>query len=339
MPNPVISVIGSVVGAIVMIFALATAMAYMTLIERKVVGRIQVRFGPNRVGPFGFFQPLADLIKLLLKEDIVPAQADRPVFTLAPMISLVVAFAAFAVIPVGSQISIFGWNVPMRLADPNIGILYVFAVSELGVYGIVLGGWASNNKYSLLGGVRSSAQIISYALAMGISIVGVLIITGSLSLEAIVRHQSGFWISYIPRWNIFVQPLAFVIYVIAAVAEVNRAPFDLPEAEQELVAGYHTEYSSMRFAMYFMAEYINMITVSAVAATVFLGGWTGWNVAGGLPWFLLKVAAYMYFFIWLRATLPRLRYDRLMKFGWYVLLPLALLNLAVTAIVVVVGNY
>jgi NADH-quinone oxidoreductase subunit H len=336
---PLISIIGSVVGAIVMIFALATGMAYMTLIERKVVGRIQVRFGPNRAGPFGFFQPLADVIKLILKEDIVPAQADRPVFTLAPMISLAVAFAAFAVIPIGSQISIFGWNVPMRLADPNIGILYVFAVSELGVYGIVLGGWASNNKYSLLGGVRSSAQIISYALAMGMSIVGVLIFTGSLSMEAIVRHQSGFWIGFLPRWNIFVQPLAFVIYVIAAVAEVNRAPFDLPEAEQELVAGYHTEYSSMRFAMYFMAEYINMITVSAVAATVFLGGWNGWNIAGGLPWFLLKVAAYMYFFIWLRATLPRLRYDRLMKFGWYVLLPLALLNLAVTAIVVVVGNY
>ena len=336
---PLISIIGNVIGAIVMIFVLATGMAYMTLIERKVVARIQVRLGPNRVGPVGFFQPLADVIKLILKEDIVPAQADRPVFTLAPMISLVVAFAAFAVIPVGKDISIFGWNVPMRLADPNIGILYVFAVSELGVYGIVLGGWASNNKYSLLGGVRSSAQIISYALAMGISIVGVLIITGSLSMEAIVRHQSGFWFSYVPRWNLFVQPLAFVIYVIAAVAEVNRAPFDLPEAEQELVAGYHTEYSSMRFAMYFMAEYINMITVSAVAATVFLGGWNGWNVAGGLPWFLLKVAAYMYFFIWLRATLPRLRYDRLMKFGWYVLLPLALLNLAVTAVVVVVGNY
>ena len=336
---PLISIIGNVVGAIVMIFALATGMAYMTLIERKVVGRIQVRFGPNRVGPFGFFQPLADVIKLILKEDIVPTQADRPVFTLAPMISLVVAFAAFAVIPFGNVLSVFGQNVPLRLADVNIGILYVFAVSELGVYGIVLGGWASNNKYSLLGGVRSSAQIISYALAMGISIVGVLIITGSLSMEAIVRHQSGFWFSYVPRWNIFVQPVAFVIYVIAAIAEVNRAPFDLPEAEQELVAGYHTEYSSMRFAMYFMAEYINMITVSAVAATVFLGGWNGWNVAGGLPWFLLKVAAYMYFFIWLRATLPRLRYDRLMKFGWYVLLPLGLLNLAVTAVVVVVGNY
>ena len=335
---PIISVIGSVVGAIVMIFALATAMAYMTLIERKVVGRIQVRFGPNRVGPFGFFQPLADVIKLILKEDIVPAQADRPVFTLAPMISLVVAFAAFAVIPFGNVLSVFGWSVPLRVADVNVGILYIFAVSELGVYGIVLGGWASNNKYSLLGGVRSSAQVISYALAMGMSIVGILIITGSLSMEAIVRHQSGFWIGFLPRWNIFVQPVAFVLYVLAAVAEVNRAPFDLPEAEQELVAGYHTEYSSMRFAMYFMAEYINMITVSAVAATVFLGGWNGWNIAGGLPWFLLKVAAYMYFFIWLRATLPRLRYDRLMKFGWYVLLPLALLNLAVTAIVVVVAN-
>ena len=339
MPSSVGSVIGSTIMAAIVIFALATSMAYMTLIERKVVGRIQVRFGPNRVGPFGFFQPLADVIKLILKEDIVPAQADRPVFTLAPMISLVVAFAAFAVIPFGNVLSVFGWSVPLRVADVNVGILYIFAVSELGVYGIVLGGWASNNKYSLLGGVRSSAQIISYALAMGMSIVGVLIITGSLSMEAIVRHQGGFWISHVPRWNIFVQPLAFVIYVLAAVAEVNRAPFDLPEAEQELVAGYHTEYSSMRFAMYFMAEYINMITVSAVAATVFLGGWNGWNIAGGLPWFLLKVAAYMYFFIWLRATLPRLRYDRLMKFGWYVLLPLGLLNLAVTAVVVVVGNY
>ena len=339
MPSSVGSVIGSTIMAAIVIFALATSMAYMTLIERKVVGRIQVRFGPNRVGPFGFFQPLADVIKLILKEDIVPAQADRPVFTLAPMISLVVAFAAFAVIPFGNVLSVFGWSVPLRVADVNVGILYIFAVSELGVYGIVLGGWASNNKYSLLGGVRSSAQIISYALAMGISIVGVLIITGSLSMDAIVRHQSGFWISFVPRWNIFVQPVAFVIYVLAAVAEVNRAPFDLPEAEQELVAGYHTEYSSMRFAMYFMAEYINMITVSAVAATVFLGGWNGWNVAGGLPWFLLKVAAYLYFFIWLRATLPRLRYDRLMKFGWYVLLPLGLLNLAVTAVVVVVGNY
>jgi NADH-quinone oxidoreductase subunit H len=333
------SIIGSTVMAIILIFALATGMAYMTLFERKVIARIQVRPGPNRVGPGGFFQPLADVVKLILKEDIVPSQADRPVFALAPMISLVVAFAAFAVIPFGSIIKPFGWTIPLRLADVNVGILYIFAVTELGVYGIILGGWASNNKYSLLGGVRSSAQVISYSLAMGMSIVGILIITSSLSLNAIVQHQNGFWFSFVPRWNIFVQPLAFVIYCLSATAEVNRAPFDLPEAEQELTAGYHTEYSSMRFAMYFMAEYINMITVSAIAATLFLGGWAGWNFIGGLPWFLLKVLFFLFALLWLRATLPRLRYDRLMKFGWYVLLPLALLNLAVTAIVVVLGNY
>jgi len=278
-----------------------------------------------------------------MKEDIVPALADRPVFALAPMISLTVAIAAFAVIPFGSAISIFGVNIPLRVADVNVGILYIFAVAELGVYGIVLAGWASNNKYSLLGGVRSSAQVISYSLGMGLAIVGVLILTGSLGMNDIVRHQEGVWFGFIPRWNIFVQPLAFVIYVIAALAEVNRAPFDLPEAEQELVAGYHIEYSSMRFGMFFIAEYINMITVSAIATTLFLGGWSApWGflqIVGGLPWFLVKVALFLFLFIWIRATLPRLRYDRLMKFGWYWLLPLALLNLVVTGAVVVLGNF
>ncbi len=333
------SLIGSIIMAIVIIFALLTGFAYMTLIERRVVGRIQVRLGPNRVGPGGFFQPLADAVKLLLKEDIVPLQADKPVFTLAPIISLTVALAAFAVIPFGNAINIFGRQIPLRLADVNVGILYIFGITGLGVYGIVLAGWASNNKYSLLGGVRSTAQVISYELTLGMAIVGVLILTGSLSLNDIVRHQNGLWFGFLPRWNIFVQPLGFVLYLLSAIAEVNRAPFDLPEAEQELVAGYHIEYSSMRFAMFFMAEYINMFTVSAIATTVFLGGWSGWGILGGFPWFAIKLSFFMFLFIWLRATLPRLRYDRLMKFGWHVLLPLALLNLAVTAVVVVFGNF
>jgi len=316
----------------IVIFALATAMAYMTVIERKVVGHIQLRYGPNRVGPGGWLQPLADLVKLLLKEDIVPSQADRAIFQLAPMISLVVAFMAFAVIPFGpSDIKIGDVAIPFHVADLNIGILYIFAATSLGVYGIVLAGWSSNNKYSLLGGVRSSAQVISYELAMGMAVVGVVMLTGSLSLGAIVHHQD-FW----PLgWNVFRQPLGFLLYVIAAIAEVNRAPFDLPEAEQELVAGYHIEYSSMRFAMFFMAEYINMITVSAIATTLFLGGWLG-PVLPGIAWFVLKVAIFMFLMIWLRATLPRLRYDRLMNFGWKVLLPLALANIVVTAVMIVI---
>jgi NADH-quinone oxidoreductase subunit H len=336
------SVIGSIVMAAIVAFALVTGFAYMTLFERKVVARIQVRLGPNRVGPGGFFQPLADGIKLALKEDVVPAHADRPVFTLAPMISLVVALAAFAVIPFGSNINIFGMNVPLRVADINVGILYIFGITSLGVYGIVLAGWSSNNRYSLLGGIRSSAQVISYELAMTMAVLGVLILTGSLSMNAIVQHQRTIWFGFLPAWNIFVQPLAFIIYVISALAETNRAPFDLPEAEQELIAGYHIEYSSMRFAMFFMAEYINMITVSAIATTLFLGGWSApsryLDGIGGLPWFLIKVVLFLYFFVWLRATLPRVRYDRLMKLGWYWLLPLSLINMMLTAVVVVWGN-
>ncbi len=336
------SIIGSIIMAAIVAFALVTGFAYMTLFERKVVARIQVRLGPNRVGPGGFFQPLADGIKLALKEDIVPAHADRPVFTLAPMISLVVALAAFAVIPFGSNITIFGMNVPLRVTDINVGILYIFGITSLGVYGIVLAGWSSNNRYSLLGGIRSSAQVISYELAMTMAVLGVLILTGSLSMNDIVLHQRAIWFGFLPAWNIFVQPLAFVIYVISALAETNRAPFDLPEAEQELIAGYHIEYSSMRFAMFFMAEYINMITVSAIATTLFLGGWSApsryLDGIGGLPWFLIKVVLFLYFFVWLRATLPRVRYDKLMKLGWYWLLPLSLINMMLTAVVVVWGN-
>ncbi len=332
------SLIGTGIMAVVITGALLTGFAYMTLIERRVLARMQVRWGPNRVGPLGFFQPLADGIKLVMKEDVVPAQADKPVFTLAPIVSVTVALAAFAVIPFGSAINIFGLNIPLRLADVNVGILYILGISSLGVYGIVLAGWSSNNKYSLLGGVRAAAQVISYELALGMAIIGVVLLTGSLQLNNIVDHQGGVWFGFLPRWNIFVQPLAFVIYILSAVAEVNRAPFDLAEAEQELVAGYLVEYSSMRWAMFFMAEYVNMITVSAIAATLFLGGWTGPDFIGGLPWFFIKISLFLFLFIWLRATLPRLRYDRLMKFGWYVLLPLALLNLVVTAVVIVVFN-
>lgn len=323
--------------AALIILALLTGFAYMTYAERRVVALMQVRLGPNRVGPFGLLQPLADGVKLLFKEDIVPAQADRPVFTLAPMLSLFVALVAFAVIPVTAAFSftIHGATISASgaLANINIGILYVLAATSLGVYGIILGGWASNNKYSLLGGIRSSAQVISYEIALSMAVVGVIVITGSLSLSDVVSFQA----RHIP--NIFWQPLGFVLYCIAAIAEVNRSPFDLAEAEQELVAGYHIEYSSFRFAMFFMAEYINMITVSSFATTLFLGGplgpftiVTSW--LSGLIWFSIKVAILLFTFIWIRATLPRVRYDRLMTLGWRWLLPLALLNIIGTGAVV-----
>jgi NADH-quinone oxidoreductase subunit H len=323
--------------AALIIFALLTGFAYMTYAERRVLALMQVRYGPNRVGPFGLLQPLADGIKLLFKEDLVPAQADKPVFALAPMLSLIVALIAFAVIPFTAAFSftIHGTQVVSSgaLANVNIGLLYVFAATSLGVYGIVLGGWASNNKYSLLGGIRSSAQVISYELALGMAVVGVVAITGSLNLNDIVNYQA----HHVP--NILWQPVGFVLYCIAAIAEVNRAPFDLAEAEQELVAGYHIEYSSFRFAMFFMAEYINMITVSSFATTLFLGGpvgpftiLTAW--LSGLIWFTIKVAFLLFCFIWIRATLPRVRYDRLMTLGWRWLLPLALLNIIVTGGVV-----
>jgi NADH-quinone oxidoreductase subunit H len=330
-------VVFDLVFAVIIVFVLITGFAYMTYAERRVLSFMQVRIGPNRVGPFGLLQPLADGIKLVFKEDIVPAEADKPVFTLAPMLSMIIALIAFAVIPFtfAFSFSVSGGKVviPGALADVNMGILYVFAATSLGVYGIILGGWASNNKYSLLGGVRSSAQVISYELAMGMAVIGVLIITGSLRLTDIVSFQA----HHIP--NIFWQPLGFVLYCIAAVAEVNRAPFDLPEAEQELVAGYHIEYSSFRFAMYFMAEYINMITVSALATTLFLGGPLGpftivWPWLSGLIWFIIKVVIFLFIFIWLRATLPRIRYDRLMSMGWRWLLPLGLLNIVATGLVV-----
>jgi NADH-quinone oxidoreductase subunit H len=279
------------------------------------------------VGPFGLLQPIADGIKLLFKEDLVPSNVDRTIYLLAPSLSLVPALISFAVIPFGDTTTLFGLlrePVPMRITDINVGVLYIFAVSSLGVYGIVLAGWSSNSKYALLGGLRSSAQMISYELSMGLSVLGVVILTGSLSLVDIVNAQHRIWF-------VIPQILGFAIFFTCTLAETNRAPFDLPEAETELVAGFHTEYSSMKFAMFFMAEYANMITAAALAATLFLGGWRG-PFLPPLVWFLIKVFAFLYVFIWIRATVPRFRYDQLMGFGWKRLLPLALLNVVIASI-------
>src|SRR5579875_313129 len=315
----------AVVKSILILAILLTGFAYATLLERKLVAGIQVRYGPNRVGPWGLLQPLADGIKLAFKEDTTPRGADRFLFTLAPLISTVMALCAFAVIPVGPAITIAGQTIGLELADVNIALLYLLAITSLSVYGIVLAGWSSNNKYSLLGGIRSSAQMISYELSLGLALVGVMLITGSLRLTDIVDAQRSVWF-------VFLQPLGFIVYIISAIAETNRAPFDLPEAESELVAGYHTEYSGMKFAMFFMAEYINMITVSSIATTLFFGGWHGpFGLLDGPWWFFLKVFIFMCIYVWIRATLPRFRYDRLMNFGWKVLLPLALLNTLLTA--------
>jgi NADH-quinone oxidoreductase subunit H len=323
--------------------ALLLTVAYMTWIERKVIADIQVRLGPMRVGPHGLLQPIADGLKLMFKEDLIPSQVERVVFLLAPSLSIIPAFIAFAVIPFGDTTTLFGLlskPVPLRITDIDVGLLFVFGVASLGVYGIVLAGWSSNNKYSLLGGLRSTAQLISYELPMGLAVVGVILLVGSLSLVDIVKAQAGlswwFGILPVPNWFLFSQPLGFCIYFCCALAETNRAPFDLPEAETELVAGFHTEYSSMKFAMFFMAEYANMITVAALATTIFLGGWLG-PIAPSPVWFLGKVFLLLFLFIWIRATLPRFRYDQLMSFGWKRLLPLALLNTVVTAIVAVRG--
>ncbi|TLD42717.1 MAG: NADH-ubiquinone oxidoreductase chain H [Candidatus Jettenia ecosi] len=300
----------------------------MIWFERKIMAHMQVRLGPMRVGPHGLLQPIADGIKLLFKEDIIPEKANKFLFVLAPVMTLVPALITFAVIPFGDKIKIFGYSIDLVITDINVGFLYIFAVSSLGVYGVVMAGWASNNKYSLLGGIRSSAQMISYELTLGLSLIGVVMLTGSLSLVDIVNAQAKIW-------NIILQPIGFFIYVTSAFAEVNRTPFDLPEAESELVAGYHTEYSSMKFAMFFMAEYANMITVSAIAVTFFLGGWQG-PFLPPVVWFMLKLSGCLFFFIWVRSTYPRLRYDQLMHFGWKFLLPLSLFNILITGLVMVI---
>ena len=297
--------------------------AYMTWMERRVFALIQVRVGPNRVGPAGLLQPIADGIKLMFKETIIPAQADKVIYVLAPAITLIPALVAFAVVPFGDSVTVFGQKVDLVLADVNVGILYIFALTGIGVYGIVLGSWASNSKYPLIGGLRSAAQLISYELSLGMSLLGVIMLSGTLSLKGIVEGQAE--LPYI-----ILQPLGFLIFVICMLAETNRAPFDLPEAESELTGGFHTEYSSMLFALYSIAEYCSMITLSAVGATFFLGGWRG-PLLPPVVWFLIKVLAFMFFFMWLRASTPRLRYDQLMGFGWKVLLPLSILNVMLTA--------
>ena len=313
------------------VFIVVTGFAYLLLAERKLIGRFQVRYGPNRAGPFGFFQPLADVVKLIFKEDFIPAGANRVLFVLAPAISVFAAIAAIALIPYGKgTATLFGQEFNLVGADVNIGILLLFALSGLGFYGLILGGWASGNKYSLLGSARTAAQLVSYEVALGLSIIGVVMISQTLSLVEVVEAQSE------TLWYIVFQPLGFAIFLVAAVAETNRAPFDLPEAESELVAGYHTEYAGLKFAMFFLAEYVNMIIISALGATLFLGGYAGPFLPGFL-WLIIKVSVLLFLFIWLRATLPRLRYDQLMQLGWKVLLPLATLNLIITAIIVALG--
>jgi len=314
-----------------------TVVAYLVLVERRVSAFIQNRIGPNRVGPAGMFQPVADIIKLFLKEDIVPKAANKFVHSLAPIISLVVAMTTFAVIPFGNTIHLFGRDIKLMIADVNVGILYLLALSSLGVYGITLSGWSSNNKYSLLGGLRSSAQMISYELSMGLSIIGVLMIAGSLQLDKIVESQAH------GMWYFWRTPVSFITFVVASFAETNRLPFDLPEAEPELVGGYHTEYSGMKFGLFFLAEYANMITASAVITTLYLGGWqlpfVGHLGLSDLAISLLQVASFavkvglvLLFFILIRWTIPRFRYDQLMNIGWKVMLPLSLANILVTGL-------
>jgi len=318
---------------IVVIFgAVMNVVGLLSWVERKMMARVQMRPGPTRVGPFGLFQPLADLLKFVFKEDVIPTKANKFLYILAPLLSLVPAFLTFAVVPFGPS---------FQVTDLDIGLLFVFAVTSLGVYGIALGGWASNSKYPLMGAMRSSAQMISYELSLTLSVIGVLLIANTLSLREIVISQQSTWLGFVPRWNIFLQPVAFVVYVIAGTAETNRLPFDLAESEQELVAGWHTEYSSMKFLMFMMAEYANMIAVSALATILFLGGWNGpmfgpsWlQMFLPIVWFVLKIGFFIFFYVLLRSTIPRFRYDQLMKFGWKVLLPLSLANILVTSFLV-----
>jgi NADH-quinone oxidoreductase subunit H len=328
---------------IVLTGVLVTVM-YLVLLERKVQAWVQVRLGPMRVGPHGVLQPIADVLKLFIKEDITPVRADKMVYTLAPIIVLVPAIIAFAVIPFGRTVDVFGKAIPLQVADLNVGLLYIVAVASIGIYGIILAGWSSNSKYPLLGGLRSSAQLISYEVAVGLTFVAVILASGTLSMAGIVASQKANGV-----WFAFVQPISFFIYIVGGLAETNRAPFDLPEAEQELVAGFHTEYSGMRFALFFLAEYANMIVVSAIATTLFFGGWLRpfpnveflrfLDVVPSWIWFVTKTFLALYVFLWIRATLPRYRYDQLMRLGWKFLIPLAIANILLTAAVKVALSY
>jgi NADH-quinone oxidoreductase subunit H len=327
-----IAIIEPLVKSLVVIIALLTLFAYLTLMERYVVAKIQSRVGPNRVGrvgPIALLQPIADAVKMIMKEDFIPAQADKIAYILAPAIAVGTALLAWAVIPLNPPVTIGDYTISFQIADINVAVLYLLAIGSLSVYGIVLGGWGANNKYSLLGGLRSTAQMVSYEISLGLSLVGVLMISQTLSLTKIVEQQSAWWF-------VIFQPVAFVIYFICMLAETNRLPFDLPEAETELVAGYQTEYSSLKFALFYMAEYIHMLTVSAIASTMFLGGYQGpFGFLPGVHWLFIKIMFFIFLFMWIRGTLPRFRYDQLMRFGWKFLLPLALANVFVTAVVLV----
>ncbi|PLX97111.1 MAG: NADH-quinone oxidoreductase subunit NuoH [Desulfuromonas sp.] len=332
---PLEFVVAMMTKILVVFLVVILMVAYATWVERKLIGHMQTRLGPTLTGPFGLLQPIADGLKLFFKEDIIPAEASKLPFLLAPMMILVPAFITIAVVPFGPDLTIGGYLIPMQITDLNVGVLYILAMAGLGVYGIVLAGWASNSKYSLMGGLRSAAQVVSYELAAGLTIVSVFMLAESLSLRAIVEAQMeplyGIC-SFMPNWYVFTQPLAFGLFVICGLAEINRTPFDLPEAETELVSGFCTEYSSMKYALFFMAEYANMIVIAAIAATLFLGGWSG-PFYGAIN-LLIKIVAFMLFFMWLRATFPRVRYDQLMFLGWKVFLPLSLANILVTGIAV-----
>jgi NADH-quinone oxidoreductase subunit H len=341
--------------SIILIFILLGGFAYLTLFERRVLARIQVRIGPNRTGPWGILQPIADAVKLIFKEELTPAQAQKLIFLLSPIITVVPAIAVAAVIPWGETVTIFGRQVTLYIADISVGVLYITAVTSIAVYGITLAGWSSNNKYALLGGLRASAQMISYELALGFLFVIAIILAGSMNMIDIVEKQAEVYPLFmvgsvqvgIPMWNFILQPAGAFIFLIATLAEVNRAPFDMPEAEQELTAGYHAEYSGMKFALFFMAEYIKMIVISAIAVTLFFGGYLGPDItkipfigqylAWLAPWMgpvyvFIKVVILLFFMVWVRATLPRIRYDRLMAFGWKVLLPLSLALAFISAV-------
>ena len=320
------------VKGVALVIALLTGFAYLSYVERKLVARFQVRYGPNRAGPFGLLQPIADALKMVFKEEIIPAHVDRIVYLLAPALAVIPALVIWAVIPVyGASFTLFGQTITPYLADVNVGLLYILAISSVATYGIVLAGWSSNNKYSLLGALRTSSQMLSYELPMGVALVSVVLISGSLSLVDIVNAQSMLWF-------VVLQPIGLIIYFVSGLAEANRSPFDLPETENELVAGFGTEYGGIKFALFYMGEYISVITISALATTFYLGGWHGPFVDQipilGLVYFLVKVAAMIFVIVWVRASLPRVRYDKLMQFCWKFLLPLSLLNLAVTAVVV-----
>ena len=321
-----------IIKSIFLILFMTAGFAYVTLLERRVLARMQVRIGPNRVGKFGLLQPIADAVKLITKEELIPAGADKLMFVLAPVITVIPALIITGVIPWGTSVNLFGREIALSIANVNIGVLYIMAVTSISVYGITLAGWSSNNKYAMFGGLRSTAQMISYELALGLSLVGPILLAGSMNVMDIVQAQKT-----LPF--ILLQPAGFIIYFMASLAEINRAPFDMPEAEQELTAGYHTEYSSMKFALFFMAEYIKMIAVAMIGSTMFLGGFQG-PFVDQLPWlgpvYLFgKVIVWLFVDIWIRATLPRIRYDKLMALGWKVMYPIALLNVFITGILVV----